>query len=93
MGEMDRFCNAMISIRMEIDAGEKELTLLKNAPHTMAMISANEWDYPYSRQKAAFPLEFVKENKFWPTVRRVDEAYGDRNLVCSCIPIESYSNN
>ena len=93
MGEMDRFCNAMISIRMEIDAGEKELTLLKNAPHTMAMISANEWDYPYTRQKAAFPLEFVKENKFWPTVRRVDEAYGDRNLVCSCIPIESYSNN
>jgi glycine dehydrogenase len=59
----------------------------------MAMISANEWDYPYTRQKAAFPLEFVKENKFWPTVRRVDEAYGDRNLVCSCIPIESYSNN
>ena len=93
MGEMDRFCNAMISIRMEIDAGEKERTLLKNAPHTMAMISANEWDYPYTRQKAAFPLEFVKENKFWPTVRRVDEAYGDRNLVCSCIPIESYSNN
>ena len=93
MSEMDRFCNAMISIRMEIDAGEKERTLLKNAPHTMAMISANEWDYPYTRQKAAFPLEFVKENKFWPTVRRVDEAYGDRNLVCSCIPIESYSNN
>ena len=93
MGEMDRFCNAMISIRMEIDAGEKERTLLKNAPHTMAMISANKWDYPYTRQKAAFPLEFVKENKFWPTVRRVDEAYGDRNLVCSCIPIESYSNN
>ena len=93
MGEMDRFCNAMISIRMEIDAGEKEHTLLKNAPHTMAMISANEWNYPYTRQKAAFPLEFVKENKFWPTVRRVDEAYGDRNLVCSCIPIESYSNN
>ena len=93
MSEMDRFCKAMVSIRMEIDAGEKERTLLKNAPHTMAMISANEWDYPYSRQKAAFPLEFVKENKFWPTVRRVDEAYGDRNLVCSCIPIESYSNN
>ena len=65
---------------------------MKNAPHTMAMISANEWDYPYSRQKAAFPLEYVKENKFWPTVRRVDEAYGDRNLVCSCIPIESYLN-
>jgi glycine dehydrogenase len=92
MNEMDRFCDAMISIRMEIAADEKERDLLKNAPHTMAMITANEWGYPYSRQKAAFPLEFVRDNKFWPTVRRVDEAYGDRNLVCSCIPIESYSS-
>ena len=91
--EMDRFCEAMISIRMEIAGGEKEDLLLKNAPHTLAMITADEWNLPYSRQKAAFPLDFVHENKFWPTVRRVDEAYGDRNLVCSCIPIESYSNN
>ena len=89
--EMDRFCEAMISIRMEIDSeNENDLELLKNAPHTLGMITADNWDFPYSRQKAAFPLEFVYENKFWPTVRRVDEAYGDRNLVCSCNPIESY---
>ena len=90
--EMDRFCDAMISIRMEIAGSEKEHSLLKNAPHTLAMITSDEWSFPYSRQKAAFPLDFVHENKFWPTVRRVDEAYGDRNLVCSCLPIESYSN-
>lgn len=92
--EMDRFCDAMISIRMEI-ASEKENdhAMLKNAPHTLEMITADQWDFPYSRQKAAFPLEFVAENKFWPTVRRVDEAYGDRNLVCSCNPIEHYVNN
>jgi glycine dehydrogenase len=89
--EMDRFCEAMISIRMEIDSeNENDLELLKNAPHTLGMITADNWDFPYSRQKAAFPLEFVYENKFWPSVRRVDEAYGDRNLVCSCNPIESY---
>ena len=90
--EMDRFCDAMISIRMEIAGSKKEHSLLKNAPHTLAMITSDEWSFPYSRQKAAFPLDFVHDNKFWPTVRRVDEAYGDRNLVCSCLPIESYSN-
>ena len=91
--EMDRFCDAMISIRMEI-AGENENdhALLKNAPHTLEMITSDNWEFPYSRQKAAFPLEFVSENKFWPTVRRVDEAYGDRNLICSCNPINSYIN-
>ncbi|MDC3132921.1 aminomethyl-transferring glycine dehydrogenase [Flavobacteriaceae bacterium] len=88
--EIDRFCDAMISIRMEITT---ENALLKNAPHTMAMITANEWEFPYTRQKAAFPLEYVQQNKFWPAVRRVDEAYGDRNLVCSCAPIESYANS
>ena len=88
--EIDRFCDAMISIRMEITT---ENALLKNAPHTMAMITANEWEFPYTRQKAAFPLEYVQQNKFWPTVRRVDEAYGDRNLICSCAPIESYANS
>ena len=91
--EMDRFCDAMISIRMEISGSKKEHALLKNAPHTLAMISADKWNFSYSRQKAAFPLEFVKENKFWPSVRRVDEAYGDRNLICSCKPIELYVNN
>ena len=91
INEMDRFCEAMISIRMEIDSeNENDRELLKNAPHTLDMVTADNWNFPYSRQKAAFPLEFVNENKFWPTVRRVDEAYGDRNLVCSCNPIESY---
>ena len=91
INEMDRFCEAMISIRMEIDSeNESDRELLKNAPHTLDMVTADKWNFPYSRQKAAFPLEFVNENKFWPTVRRVDEAYGDRNLVCSCNPIESY---
>ena len=91
INEMDRFCEAMISIRMEIDSeNENDRELLKNAPHTLDMVTADNWNFPYSRQKAAFPLEFVNENKFWPTVRRVDEAYGDRNLVCSCNPIESF---
>ncbi len=91
LAEIDRFCDAMISIRMEIASeNSDDHALLKNAPHTLAMITSDKWEFPYSRQKAAFPLEFVHENKFWPTVRRVDEAYGDRNLVCSCSPIESY---
>ena len=94
LAELDRFCEAMISIRMEIASENPEdHALLKNAPHTLAMVTSDQWDFPYSRQKAAFPLEFVHENKFWPTVRRVDEAYGDRNLVCSCAPIESYVNS
>ncbi|MEQ6124642.1 aminomethyl-transferring glycine dehydrogenase [Pseudotenacibaculum sp. MALMAid0570] len=90
--ELDRFCDAMISIRKEIAFAKKEdpNNVLKNAPHTMAMITANDWDLPYSRQEAAFPLDYIAENKFWPTVRRVDEAFGDRNLICSCNPIEDY---
>ena len=86
--EIDKFCNAMINIRGEINKGNIEL--LKNAPHTQAMVTSDEWTYPYSRQQAAFPLDFVSNNKLWPSVRRVDEAYGDRNLVCSCNPIEAY---
>ena len=94
LNEIDRFCDAMISIRLEIASDNKnDHALLKNAPHTLQMITSDKWDYPYTRQKAAFPLEFVSKNKFWPTVRRVDEAYGDRNLVCSCNPIESYVNS
>ncbi len=94
LAELDRFCEAMISIRMEIASENPEdHALLKNAPHTLAMVTSDQWDFPYSRQKAAYPLGFVYENKFWPTVRRVDEAYGDRNLVCSCAPIESYVNS
>ena len=92
IAELDRFCDAMIAIRKEVAFAVKDEpnNVLKNAPHTMAMITADEWDFPYSRQIAAFPLEFVHDNKFWPTVRRVDEAFGDRNLICSCNPIEDY---
>jgi len=90
--EMDRFCDAMISIRQEISEADKDDTNnpLKNAPHTMAMVASDEWLLPYSRQKAAFPLDYVYETKFWPSVRRVDDAYGDRNLICTCAPIEAY---
>lgn len=90
--ELDRFCDAMISIRKEI----KEVTamdannVLKNAPHTLALLTGDEWDFPYSRSKAAYPLQFVQENKFWPSITRVDEAHGDRNLICSCAPVENY---
>ena len=91
LSEIDRFCDAMISIRMEIGSNdEADLAMLKNAPHTLKMVTNDHWDHPYSRQKAAFPLEFVRENKFWATVRRVDEAFGDRNLICSCEPMEIY---
>jgi glycine dehydrogenase len=93
--ELDRFCDAMIEIRKEIEASsiEDHDTVLKNAPHTLAMVTADVWNFPYSREKAAFPLEYISENKFWPTVRRTDDAYGDRNLVCSCAPIEAYMEN
>jgi len=92
LSELDRFCDAMISIRKEIDAANKEdeNNPLKNAPHTQSMLTSDEWNLPYSRKQAAFPLDYVAENKFWPSVRRVDDAYGDRNLVCSCNPIEDY---
>ncbi|SFI74036.1 aminomethyl-transferring glycine dehydrogenase [Olleya namhaensis] len=90
--EMDRFCDAMISIRKEIDAASKDddNNPLKNAPHTLAMLTSDEWLLPYSREKAAYPLDYVIDNKFWPSVRRVDDAYGDRNLFCTCAPIEAY---
>jgi glycine dehydrogenase len=92
LAELDRFCDAMISIRKEIEASTKEdaNNILRNAPHTLAMVTANEWVFPYTREQAAYALDYIAENKFWPTVRRVDEAYGDRNLVCSCAPIEAY---
>ena len=92
VAELDRFCDALIAIRKEIEASnaDDKNNVLKNAPHTMAMLTANTWTYPYSREKAAFPLDYIAENKFWPSVRRVDETYGDRNLVCSCAPIEAY---
>ncbi|MBT1704284.1 aminomethyl-transferring glycine dehydrogenase [Chryseosolibacter indicus] len=94
--ELDRFIDALIEIRNEIreveeGKADKENNVLKNAPHTAALVTADNWDKPYSRQKAAYPLAFVRETKFWPAVGRVDNAYGDRNLVCSCLPIEAYS--
>ena len=92
--EMDRFCDAMIAIRKEIEIADKSEpnNPLKNAPHTLEMLSNDRWDFPYSRAIAAFPLSYIKEDKFWPTVRRVDDAYGDRNLICTCAPVETYTD-
>ncbi|TSE11049.1 MULTISPECIES: aminomethyl-transferring glycine dehydrogenase [Aquimarina] len=90
--ELDRFCDAMISIRQEIAEITTDNTnnVMKNAPHTLAMLTDDNWDFPYSREQAAYPLSYIAENKFWPSVRRVDDAYGDRNLICTCTPIEEY---
>ncbi|MDB5287071.1 MAG: hypothetical protein JWR05_2020 [Mucilaginibacter sp.] len=93
--ELDRFCDAMISIRQEIEDVEEGLSdkldnPLKNAPHTAAVITANEWEHPYTRQKAAFPLPYVAQYKFWPSVGRVNDTYGDRTLICSCPPLTDY---
>jgi len=94
--ELDKFCDALLSIRAEIreieeGKADRVENVLKNAPHTAAMVLSGEWTMPYSREKAVFPIAYVKEGKFWPTVRRIDSAYGDRNLVCSCIPVEEYA--
>jgi glycine dehydrogenase len=94
--ELDRFCDAMIAIREEIEAVENEKmdkvdNPLKNAPHTSAVVTANEWTHPYSRQQAAFPLPYVAAFKFWPSVGRVNDTHGDRTLICSCPPVESYA--
>lgn len=94
--ELDRFCDALISIREEISEIEKGMTdkkdnVLKNAPHTLHEITKDDWNHSYSRAKAAFPLPYIKEKKFWASVGRVDNAYGDRNLVCACPPIEMYA--
>ncbi len=93
--ELDRFCDAMIAIREEIaevESGQIDKTdnPLKNAPHTTSTVTSDVWGHPYSRKKAAFPLPYVSEYKFWPSVGRVNDTYGDRTLVCSCPPIESY---
>ncbi|MFN3403793.1 MAG: aminomethyl-transferring glycine dehydrogenase [Cytophagaceae bacterium] len=92
--ELDRFCEAMISIREEIreieeGKADKANNVLKNAPHTASMALSENWDKPYSREKAVYPLNWIRENKFWPSVSRIDNAYGDRNLFCSCIPVET----
>jgi len=91
--ELDRFCDALISIREEIREIERGLSprednVLKNAPHTAEAVTASGWTHPYSREKAAFPAEWVRHAKFWPSVGRVDNPRGDRNLICTCPPIE-----
>ena len=93
--ELDRFCDAMIAIRREIQAiidghADRRDNLLKNAPHTAQAVASDEWTHPYSREEAAFPLPFVRTHKHWPSVGRIDNPYGDRNLICSCPPIEQY---
>lgn len=95
--ELDRFCDAMIAIRKEIEevesgAADQKNNVLKHAPHTAELALAENWDRPYSREKAVYPYEFSRTNKFWPSVSRVDSAYGDRNLICSCTPLEAYAN-
>jgi len=94
--ELDRFCDAMISIRAEIEQiemglADSEDNALKNAPHTAAMVTADDWEHAYTRTQAAYPATWTRELKFWPSVRRVNNAYGDRNLICSCPPIEAYA--
>ena len=93
--ELDRFCDAMIQIRAEIDdvaGGRADRTdnVLKNAPHTAEAVSATEWRHPYTREEAAYPLPFVRAHKFWPPIGRIDNPYGDRNLFCSCPPVEAF---
>ena len=90
--EIDRFCDALISIKSEIIACSKddEYNILKNAPHTQLTLTDDEWNLNYSREQAAFPMPYLKSNKFWPSVTRIDEAFGDRNLICTCAPIEDY---
>ncbi len=95
--ELDKFCDAMIEIRKEIDEvingiADKDDNVLKNAPHTAKSVINGSWKHAYSREKAVYPLNWIKEAKFWPSVSRVDNAYGDRNLICACPPIESYEN-
>ncbi len=95
--ELDRFCDALIQIRQEIKEielgiADKEDNVLHNAPHTLSMVTADEWTHAYSREKAAFPLPYTRKNKFWASVARVNDLYGDRNLVCTCPPVENYQN-
>ncbi|HRJ49916.1 MAG TPA: glycine dehydrogenase (aminomethyl-transferring), partial [Phycisphaerales bacterium] len=94
--ELDRFCEALIAIRQEIKAIEhggldRADNPLKHAPHTMHMLMADSWTHAYTREQAAFPLPWLRANKFWPSVARIDNPYGDRNLVCSCPPVSSYA--
>jgi len=94
--ELDRFCEALIGIHgeiQEIESGKVDPrnNLLKNAPHTAEMIADSQWDHPYSREQACFPAKWLRDHKFWPVVGRIDNVYGDRHLVCSCVGMEAYS--
>jgi glycine dehydrogenase len=94
--ELDRFCDALLSIREEIREIEngtvsQESNVLKNAPHTASEVISDSWSFDYSREKAAYPLPYLRDFKFWPTVARVNSTFGDRNLVCACLPIEAYA--
>jgi glycine dehydrogenase len=94
--ELDRFCNALLNIHNEIllveeNKLDKKDNPLKNAPHTQAMVCSNDWEKPYSRELAAFPIDYLKNNKFWPFVARVNNTYGDRNLQCTCEPVAAYA--
>jgi glycine dehydrogenase len=93
--ELNRFCDALINIRKEIKQVEDGLfpadnNVLKNAPHPMHVIAGEEWKFPYSREQAAYPMPFLRGGKFWPTTSRVNDVYGDRNLVCTCPPMEDF---
>ncbi len=95
--ELDRFCEAMISIHGEIKAvinGEADAkdNPLKNAPHTSGVLCGNEWSHPYPREQAAFPLLYLRSHKFWPAVSRIDNVHGDRNLVCTCESVQAYAS-
>ena len=95
--ELDRFCDALIAIREEIreietGAADRTSNVLKHAPHTATVALSDSWDRPYSREKAVYPLPQVRARKFWPSVSRIDSAYGDRNLICACVPTEAYAS-
>ena len=96
--ELDRFCDALIAIRKEIQAvmdgtADPKDNVLKNAPHTAEAVTSDTWSHPCSREQAAYPLPFVRANKFWPAVSRIDNPRGDRNLICACPPIEAHARN
>jgi glycine dehydrogenase len=96
-GELDRFCEAMIRIRQEIQAvidgaADRKDNVLKNAPHTAAAIASDDWTHPYSREEAAYPVPYLRTHKFWPSVGRIDNPFGDRNLICACPPIEAFAD-
>jgi glycine dehydrogenase len=95
--ELDRFCDAMLAIHAEIEAvatgdADRVDNVLKNAPHPAEDVTATDWTHPYTREQAAYPVAGLRAHKFWPTISRIDNPYGDRNLVCACPPLEAYAD-